>query len=280
MKKLLLFLFLPLLLLPSCGQTEETPPPEAPKRVVSLYASYSAAWLAAGGELAGVTDDAVSERQLSVGDAELVGSAMRPSLEKILALEPDLVLASPDVPGQFALQEQFENLGIDARYYSCDDFSQYEAMMEEFLSFTGRDDLREQLVDEPRAQIQEAKERAQGKAPPTVLLLRVNPSGVQAKADGTTAAEILRDLGAVNIAEQEPSLLQELSLEVILQEDPGFILVAPHGARDAQAAIDDLDPAWKTLSGQFIALPKELFHYKPNERWGEAYEQLAAILYP
>jgi len=27
-------------------------------------------------------------------------------------------------------------------------------------------------------------------------------------------------------------------------------------------------------------LNKELFHYKPNARWGESYEILANILYP
>ena len=31
---------------------------------------------------------------------------------------------------------------------------------------------------------------------------------------------------------------------------------------------------------QFELLPKELFHYKPNVRWGESYAHLAEILYP
>ena len=44
------------------------------------------------------------------------------------------------------------------------------------------------------------------------------------------------------------------------------------------------NPAWASLSavsgGQYHVLPKDLFHYKPNARWGEAYEMLADILYP
>ena len=31
---------------------------------------------------------------------------------------------------------------------------------------------------------------------------------------------------------------------------------------------------------RFVVLPKELFHYKPNARWGESYEYVAKILYP
>ena len=44
------------------------------------------------------------------------------------------------------------------------------------------------------------------------------------------------------------------------------------------------NPAWQDLSavrnGRYVILPKDLFHYKPNDRWGESYEYLAEILYP
>jgi len=32
--------------------------------------------------------------------------------------------------------------------------------------------------------------------------------------------------------------------------------------------------------GRYIVLPKDLFHYKPNNRWGESYQYLGEILYP
>lgn len=31
---------------------------------------------------------------------------------------------------------------------------------------------------------------------------------------------------------------------------------------------------------RYIVLPKDLFHYKPNNRWGESYQYLGEILYP
>ncbi|MDR1465936.1 MAG: ABC transporter substrate-binding protein [Oscillospiraceae bacterium] len=267
--------------------SEAAAPSEAPRRVVSLYASYTAAWLAAGGSLVGVTDDAVTERRLPVGDARTVGTFTRPSLEQILALEPDLVLASADIAGQLALQEQFRALGVRAVYDTVDTFEQYRDMMEQFLSWTGRSDLHTSLVDAPQAQVEaaRAKRPPPGTSGPAVLLLRTNSAGVSAKADGTVANEILRDLGAVNIARKNPALLQDLSLEIILREDPAYIFVVPQGISDAQAQelIDRLragDPAWAALSGQWIVLPKDLYHYKPNERWGESYAALAGILFP
>lgn len=44
------------------------------------------------------------------------------------------------------------------------------------------------------------------------------------------------------------------------------------------------NPAWSSLTavkeGRYIVLPKDLYLYKPNARYVEAYEGLAKILYP
>ena len=44
------------------------------------------------------------------------------------------------------------------------------------------------------------------------------------------------------------------------------------------------NPAWNTLTavreGKYFVMDSNLYNLKPNGRWGEAYEQLADILYP
>ena len=47
---------------------------------------------------------------------------------------------------------------------------------------------------------------------------------------------MIRDLGAVNIASQHPSLLEDVSMEVILQEDPDIIPVTTMG--DSERAME------------------------------------------
>ena len=78
MKRFVLCLMLLLLLAPAA----------LAERVVCLYGSFAEAWVQAGGELAGVTDDAVNERGLET-DAQIIGTTKTPNLELILALEPD-----------------------------------------------------------------------------------------------------------------------------------------------------------------------------------------------
>ena len=55
----------------------------------------------------------------------------------------------------------------------------------------------------------------------------------------------------------------------------------------AQANLEESllsNPAWQSLravrEGRFYILDNTLYHQKPNERWGDAYEGLADILYP
>ena len=76
-------------------------------------------------------------------------------------------------------------------------------------------------------------------------------------------------------------------LEEILLQDPDHIFLTTMGSEEAaKAYIGDLflQDGWNRLTavqnGQYTFLPKELFHFKPNARWAEAYEILAQTLYP
>ena len=60
--------------------------------MVAAYGSFAEAWLLAGGELVGVTQDALEERDLGLPeDIAVVGTVKEPNAEEIIALEPDLV---------------------------------------------------------------------------------------------------------------------------------------------------------------------------------------------
>ena len=99
---------------------------------------------------------------------------------------------------------------------------------------------------------------------------------------------MLVDLGADNLASRHPSLLEELTLEHIVAENPDRIFVTIMG-QDEAAALGALqatlgkNPAWQALDAvrndRVYVLPKDLFHYKPNHRWGESYAFLYQTLY-
>lgn len=261
-------------------------------RVVCLYGSYADAWLLAGGELIGVTEDAVKDHQLDLPeDIAIIGSVKKPNAEIILSLDPDLVILSLDTAAQQDLLPLLENAGISCVSYRVDTFDDYDFMMTQFCQVTGRSDLYETNVTQPAEKIEEVKERVREAADPEkapqVLLMRAFSTGIKAKTDDELAGVILKELGCHNIADDHPSMLEDLSLEAVILADPDYIFVTTMGSEeDALAYLDsqiEANPAWQDLTAvkeeRVFVLPKALFHYKPNELWGESYEYLARILY-
>ena len=280
MKKIWICL-LTALLLCSCAYAQE------PERVVCLYGSFAEAWLEAGGTLAGVTDDAVSERGLET-DAVVIGSTKAPNLELIISLEPDWVILSADIAAQVSAMEVLEAAGLSCTAFRVDTVQDYAAMMDAFTARTGRRDVYEEQVLPMLSEIDAICERAKAYEAPEVLLLRAFSTGAKAKGADNLAGVMLRDLGCVNLVEKYPSLLEELSLESIVTEDPDWIFISVMGG-DEEAALSALNaslganPAFQALTavreGRMVVLPRELFHYKPNARWSESYACLYDVLF-
>lgn len=299
MKKLLLVV-LAFLMLCGCAKTVAEPKGysftddlqrqvnvDSSNRVIALYGSYAQCWTLAGGSLVGATQDAISERKMELADAVICGSVKQPDLESIISLEPDFVILSADISAQSDMDKALDDAGITHAYFRVDTYHDYAKIMRVFCDMTGRDDLYKENAATVVDSIEEILAQPRQTAP-TVLLLRAFSTGVKAKTDDILAGAILRDLGAQNITDVQNSLLEDLSLEQIINQDPEFIFVVTMG-EDEQKALDNLQntlcasPAWSELSAvknnRFIVLPKELFHYKPNTRWAESYEYLEKILF-
>lgn len=256
-------------------------------RLACGYASFAQCWLLSGGALVGVTQDAL-DRGLAVGDASVIGTVKSIDLEKLAASSPDYVILSADLSAHSELQSALDTMGIAYGYYRVDTFEDYKAMMAQFCAVNERDDLYRENVLEVEQRIESIRERIPADCDQSVLLLRAYSTGIKAKTDDNLAGQILKEYGLRNIAEESPSLLEDLSMEQVILTDPDYIFVLTMG--DEQAAAEYMrshlenDPAWQGLSavrdGHYHILPQDLFHYKPNQRWDESYEYLANIIFP
>lgn len=264
-------------------------------RVVTLIGSFTDIWLLAGGEVAGAASDSWSSFDLNLGaDVVNVGSHVEPDIEKIIAAKPDLVIASANTDADLGMEKIFTDAGITVAYFSVSNFSEYMNMLEICTDITGRKDLFAKNGAEVQRQVDEARERVnlrnlEGKEAPTIVFLRASASGIKAKGSyGNVGGEMLADMGCINIADDDDSLLDDLSMEAIITADPDYIFVTTQGT-DAGAVQRNIEetllenPAWSGLTavknGRYFVLEKELYNLKPNARWGEAYQKLADILY-
>ena len=312
---------LSVLLLAGCGGTSSAPAPSeppaapeaaayaftddlgrevaleaAPRRVAALTGSYADIWCTAGGKdtLTASASDAWTDfdLDLSAGVANL-GGAMGVSVEELLASQPDLVLASTNIPSNQEMLPALEAAGIDVAFFSVDTLADCLRMLKVCTELTGCPEHYETCGEAVAAEIEAARGRAAealaGREPEKVLYIRAAASVIKPKgSDGTVLGEMLADLGCVNIADGDQSLLETLSMEAILAADPDKIFIVLQGA-DPEPARAQLEgevlsnPAWQQLTavqeGEVYYMDKDLYHLKPNARWGEAYDRLVEILY-
>lgn len=262
---------------------------DKPQRVVSLVGSYSETWILSGGELVGVTNDVITERNMDVSEGtKIVGTIKDPNLEEVLSLSPDFVLLSSDIESHIKISETLKKVDIPYAFFKVEHFEDYLNMLNICTDITGNKELYDKNGLATKTKIEDVLSKIDKKKNPSVLFIRAFSTGAKAKDDDNMACKILKDLGTINITSKYPSLLEDLSIEQIIEEDPDYIFITTMG--DSKKAIEALkegiekNPAWSNLSAvkneRYIVLPKDLFHYKPNAKWGESYEYLAKILYP
>ena len=265
---------------------------KSPERVAALIGSFADVWQLSGGSVCAAAEDAWDDFGLELGDAVNIGGAHSPSVESLLSADPDFVIASASTASNVEMKETLENAGITVAYFDVDCFEDYLSMLDICTDITGRKDLYEQNGTMLQAQIDAIKEEClQAKLPENerkILLLRASSGFVKAKgSEGTILGEMLADLGCINIADSDETLLENLSVESVIREEPYRIFVVTMGD-DTETAIDNLtrmmdeNPAWGSLEAvsenRLHIMDRKLFNIKPNAKWAEAYEQLSAIL--
>ena len=264
--------------------------PREPLRVAVLFSSLAELWQLAGGETSITVGESV-ERGIVSGEVSLVdaGAGKQINEELLIAASPDLIIGSADIPAQREAVALARELHIPAALFHLESFSDYLRILGIMTKITKNPTAYSRYGEALSAEIDEIKSAIPSGAAPSVLFIRAGSTAASTKAkraEDHFAAAMLSELGARNIADDAPILLDGLSLEAILLADPDLILIVTMGSEAAALLnIESLlrSPAWQTLSavraGKVHILPKELFQYKPNGGWADAYRHLAELLY-
>lgn len=265
-----------------------------PQRVAALLGSYADIWYLAGGEICASADDAWEDFELPLDEDVInLGMTKELSLEKLFEADPDFVIASSNTKGNVEWMEILEDVGIPTAYFEVSDFDDYLRVLKICTEITGREDLYEENGLEIQKQIQDIIAQSKdwievsGKAP-TVLSLRASASFIRAKnSQNNVLGEMLKSLGCINIADNDEYLLENLSVEHIIEQDPDYIFIVQQGD-DEDGAKENVEnfisdnPAWSELTAvkedRVYFMEKSLYGLKPNDRWGEAYSKLEGIL--
>lgn len=262
---------------------------EKPERAAVLFSSFADVWCESGGKVAITVGESI-QREICSADVLLVdeGAGKTINTELLISYKPDFVITSADVPAQRETAELLRKAGIPVAELRMEHFDDYKKILSAMSKINGTTGETEKQLEFLSASIEKELEMAKGREEKKILFIRSGSSYSSAKAkraEDHFAAKMLEELGCHNIADDAEILVDGLSVEEILRQDPDHIFISLMGdyftSKTYMESVLESE-AWQSLSavkeGKVHFLPKELFQYKPCGKWDAAYQYLNGIL--
>jgi ABC-type Fe3+-hydroxamate transport system substrate-binding protein len=248
----------------------------APTRIVSLSPATTEILFTIGG---GSRLVGRSKYDLWPDSATLVpnlGGGMRPNVEAVLGVRPDLVLlyASQD---NRAAADRFRSAGVNTlslRTNTIAEFRHVTALLGAIIHDTTRARM---VIDSVQHTLDRVRRATTGAQRPKVFW-HIWDSPLITIGSGSFMNELVDIAGAQNVYADINGASGQIALEDVARRDPDFILAGPEGARQINS-----DPRWRIVraarDGRIVVVDTGLVA-RPSVRLGEAAVSLAHALHP
>jgi len=264
--------------------------PQKPQRVVVLSTSLLNFADALDGNLVGRAaikseDAALPEKYKDVPD---VGPVYSISLEKVTALQPDVVIGSTDHHEKLAAQ--LEDSGIPVILLRTKTYDDVKRNLDVMGKVYGKE-KEAAAVDEKLDKDIKAITEAVPKAGQRIAIIHATPSAVSLELPTSIAGGIADLLHLQNIAAAPAGSENNripYSMESLVEANPDVIFLTSMGSSDKieKRIKSDIEgnPAWASLqavrSGRFYILPERYFLLNPGLDYPKAVGYMANLVYP
>lgn len=211
---------------------------------------------------------------------ENIGDTLHPNLERIIALKPNLVIATTASQVE-RLTRQLDQLNIPLYVTNPRSVGDVAVALRHLGEVTGAQTTGQTLADKLAARIQAVEARNAGLPKPRVLfVLQLAPLITVGR--NTFIQDLITLAGGVSISGEERADYPQFSREAVIARAPEFI-IAP--ARHGDGAIEDQDlqrvfAATPAVRNQHIVRIDPDLTNRPGPRLIDGLEELARALHP
>ena len=262
---------------------------EYPRRIISMAPSNTEILLSLGlrENLVGVTDFYGDVQR--VGAVQRVGGYTNPSVERIVALKPDIAFAARGNPRDVILQ--LERHGIPVFSLDTRGVSQLLSDIERVGRLTGVASEGSHLTSEIREEMQQIRDKVEAlnddDKPEVLWVGQEEP--LRTAGPGSIVDELIAMAGAKNVARNERDAWPSLSLEKLVLADPDVIILGEDKYKESPKRVRDTlsrlrrHPVWQNVSAvreeRVYAIPTDLLG-QPSPLFVLGLRELARRLHP
>ncbi|WP_434401848.1 ABC transporter substrate-binding protein [Planococcus sp. 11815] len=255
---------------------------QAPETIVSLIPSNTEIVFAldSGDQLVGVTDyDNYPE---AAQDIERVSDSVEFNAEKIIQLDPDVVLAYSTGEAPPALS-QLEDADIPVFVIeSATSFDEVYGDIEQIASVLAKEEKGAEVIEGIQTQIEDVQERLAAVEEQKEVYVEISPSPEIYTTGKSTFMQEILDHAQVTNAFEDLEGWPSISEEEVITRDPEVILTTVSYVEDAVGDIEARD-SWSAVE----AIENDEVHFidsditsRPGPRIGEAVQLVAETVYP
>jgi ABC-type Fe3+-hydroxamate transport system substrate-binding protein len=247
-----------------------------PTRIVSLNPTTTEILFAigAGNRLVGrSTYDVFPGEAKSVAD---VGMPLRPNIEAVLAVHPDLVILYASADNRPATQ-RFQQAGVRTLALKIDSIAQFERDTRLLGRLTGDSAVAYALVDSVASTLDRVQAATKTLPRPTVFIPTWDRPLI-AIGGGSFLSQLLDIAGARNIYEDVAAPSAVVTIEDVAKRNPDYVMTSP-----AAAPTIGTDPKWRALSAvrqKHVLVYDTLLVGRPSVTLGAAARSIADLLHP
>ena len=267
--------------------------PKEPERIVSMAPSITETLFALdlGDKVVGV--DQFSnyppevEELKEKGKIEVIGGFINPNIEKIVALNPDLVIA---VELQAPFVKILESLGINVIVVKSESLTDIYTSITTIGQATGQIDKAQEVISDLKQRIRSVWEKTKDIPEKLRVIHIVWLEPLMVAGQKSYINDIISIAGGINAFGDVTEAYPIVSPEAVIEAQPDVIIVSGHASpgKSPEEIIDYLKslPGWADLKavkeGRIYVLMDEAEDalVRPGPRVAVAIEMIAKILYP
>ncbi len=260
------------------GQTISLPHPA--RRIIPLYGAFAEILFALGAGGSVIARTQADQYPPEIAGLPSVGTHMRPNVEMILGLKPDLVIQSASRREETPEMDRLREAGIPVAVFSPKTFEGIFSTMLRLGVLAGREEPARSAVavlEERLKKVKESRDVPEKKPPRVFFEVRGEP--LTAAGRGSIIQEILTVAGAENVLRSDKALVQ-YNFEALLADDPDFYIVqkGPMNRNPSEPAKRaHFDQLRAVRQGRVIVVDELLFS-RPGPRCVDAVERMAEAL--
>jgi len=252
-----------------------------PQRIVSLAPNITETLFALGlGErVVGVSN--YCQFPPAAKQKEKVGGYINPSLEKIVALQPDLVIgiAEGDLRN---FVDKLAGLKIPVYITNPSNVAEVISFIQNIGEVTFSPQAAKRITEKMRARINIIQEKVKERPRLRVFqVLDFNP--LISAGKGTLVDDLIRLAGGRNVAENALGRYPRFSLEEVVAQDPQVIILSSMKSQESITEQRQWWERWKTISavrhGRLYVLNSDLIH-RSSPRIVDGLEEMARAIHP